>query len=50
MAEATPSASPAPEQSILAWRRPLFDKLFWSGLFGFVPWLFYRKLYGADVR
>jgi hypothetical protein len=37
--------SPTPEQSILGWRRPLLQSLFWGGLFGFVPWLFYRKLY-----
>jgi hypothetical protein len=36
---------PAPEQSILFWHRPLFEGAFWTGLFGFLPWLFYRKLY-----
>lgn len=41
--------APSPEQSILSWRRPLFQGLFWGGLFGFVPWLFYRKLYGIGA-
>lgn len=41
--------SPTPEQSILGWRRPLSQGLFWGGLFGFVPWLFYRKLYAIGA-
>ena len=41
--------SPTPEQSILFWHRPLLQGLFWGGLFGFVPWLFYRKLYAVGV-
>lgn len=41
--------SPAPEQSILFWHRPFFRAAFWNGFTLFIPWLFYRKLYGIGT-